>query len=91
MTHFYIAPDFLSSHDSGMLNKKLQLKKKNSFFCEKNKNKNSKIKNITYTSIVLTSLEMHKKPVNPLTVSYVAQGNQQKTIAPHTNLPTYLN
>ena len=42
MTDFYIAPDFPSSYDSGMLAKKLQLKKNNSFVPEKNKIKTRK-------------------------------------------------
>ena len=40
--------------------------------------------------IVLTGPQMRKKPVKPSTVSYVAQGAQQTTIAPHTNLLTIL-
>ena len=43
MLDFYNTPDFPSSHDSGMLAKKLQLsKRKTHFDHEKNKNKNSK-------------------------------------------------
>ena len=49
MTDFYIAPDFLSSHDSGMIAKKLQLKKiKAHFDREKFRGENSKIRKKIY-------------------------------------------
>ena len=59
MLDFYIAPDFLSSHDLGILAKKTSTKKRKTHFDhEKNKNKVSKKqkKNNTCTVIVFADL-----------------------------------
>ena len=57
MSDFYIAPDFPSSHDSGMLAKKLQLKKKLISIMRRIKIKIAKNKkNDTCTGVVFTDL-----------------------------------
>ena len=77
-------PDFPSSHDLGMLAKKLQLKKEKLILIMRKikikivKNKKSN----TYTGINLLPHKCGKKSANPSTVSYVAHGGQQTTTAP---------
>ena len=76
-------PDFLSSHDLGTLAKKLQQKRKTHFNHEKYKIKIAKIKKTILTrAFHLLTHKCVKKSINPLTVSYVAHGGQQTTIAP---------
>ena len=77
-------PDFPSSHDLGMLAKKLQLKKEKLIsIMRKIKIKIAKNKKtILIWALYLLTHKCGKKSANPLTVSYVAHGGQQTTIAP---------
>ena len=77
-------PDFPSSHDLGMLAKKLQLKKeKLILIMRKIKIKIAKIKKtILIRALHLLTQKCEKKSANPSMVSYVAHGGQQTTTAP---------
>ena len=63
---FYIAPDFLSSHDLGMLAKKLQIKSLSLFLSWEDKYKIVKDrKKETYTSLKISDLKMCKEVSKP--------------------------
>ena len=83
MLDFYIAPDFLSSHGSGMLAKNYNLKENFILIMRKIKIKIVKInKTILIWALYLLTHKCVKRSSNPSMVSYVALGGQQTTTVP---------